>query len=250
MEKETVAIESDYHLVYVRTPFVCLLHWVMVASVVTLAVTGLYIGGPELLAGKGEAWQTFVMAKIRLTHFFAATALCIAMLLRLYHSFSPATRHDIMEVIPTPSNIMPALRLMKFYITGEGEHDYYRYLNPLGGASVFVMICTFLFSIATGFTLYSQQANPIAWSWLLWFPHLMEWAFRGMNNVRLLHHLAMYVLMAQVVLHIYMKVYVDIVYRESDIASIIAGYKVFHKDVIARQADRFSGHTRYHGGKL
>lgn len=247
MEKETVAIESDYHLVYVRTPFVCLLHWVMVVSVLTLAVTGLYIGDPALLAGKGEAWQTFVMAKVRFFHFFAATALCISILLRLYHSFSPTTRHDIMEFLPTPANIAAALRLMKFYVTGEGEHAYYRYLNPLGGVSVFVMACTFLFSIATGFTLYSQQANPIAWSWLFWFPHMMEWAFRGMNNVRLLHHLAMYVLMAQVVIHIYMKVYIDIVYRESDIASIIAGYKVFHKDVIAKHADRFSGRVWYHG---
>lgn len=247
LEKETVAVESDYHLVYVRTPFVCLLHWVIVASITALAVTGLYIGDPALLSGKGEAWQTFVMAKVRLVHFFAATALCIAMLLRFYHSISPTTRHDIMEFIPTPSNVMAALRLMKFYATGVGDHAHYRYLNPLGGVSVFVMVCFFVFEIATGFTLYSQQANPITWSWLLWFPHTMEWAFRGMNNVRLLHHLVMYVLIAQVVIHIYLKVYVDIMYRESDIASIIAGYKVFHKDVVARHADRFSGRTWYHG---
>lgn len=246
-EKETVAVESDYHLVYVRTGFVCLLHWVLVASVVTLAVTGLYIGDPALLAGKGEAWQTFVMAKVRLIHFFAATAFCLSMLLRLYHSFSPTTRHDIMEFLPTPANIGAALKLMKFYVTGEGDHAHYRYLNPLGGVSVFVMVLFFLFEIVTGFTLYSQQANPITWSWLLWFPHMTEWAFRGMNNVRLLHHLVMYVLMAQVVIHIYLKVYVDIMYRESDIASIIAGYKVFHKDVVTRHADRFSGRTWYHG---
>lgn len=246
-EKETVAIESDYHLVYVRTGFACFLHWVMVASVVTLTVTGLYIGDPALLSGKGEAWQTFVMAKVRLVHFFAATALCLSMLLRLYHSFSPTTRHDFMEILPTPSNVASALRLMKFYITGEGDHAHYRYLNPLGGVSVFVMIGTFLFMIATGFTLYSQQANPLFWSGMLWFPHMVEWAFRGMSNVRLLHHLAMYVFMAQVVMHIYMKVYVDIMYRESDIASIIAGYKVFHKDEIALHADRFAGRTWYHG---
>jgi Ni/Fe-hydrogenase 1 B-type cytochrome subunit len=180
------------------------------------------------------------MAKVRFFHFISATLLIVALLLRLYHSFSPGTRKDIHEIIPTPANIKGALRLMYFYLTGKGDHHHYRYINPLGGLSVFTILCVFALEMTTGFTLYSQQANTITWSWMLWFPALTERALGGMNNVRLLHHLGMYCLMTLVVIHVYMKVYVDIVYKEADIASIISGYKVFHKDVIAKHEDRFA----------
>lgn len=241
IEKETVPVESDYHLVYVRTAFVCFLHWVIVAGVVTLCVTGLYIGYPALMKGTGEAYASFVMAKTRLLHFVAAASLIVALMLRLYHSFSPSTRHDIHEILPTPGNIVAAMKLARYYITGGGEHYHYRYMNPIGGVSVFAMACFFAFEMATGFTLYSQQADVLTWGWLLWFPHMMESLFNGMNNIRLLHHLVMYVLIAQVIIHVYMAVYKDIYNKESDIASIVAGYKVFHKDDIARHKDRYAG---------
>jgi Ni/Fe-hydrogenase 1 B-type cytochrome subunit len=238
---EFVSGQSKYQLVQVRTPFVCLLHWVIVGSVVTLAVTGLYIGNPKLLFGSGEAYATFVMAKVRFYHFLAVTGLIVSLLLRLYYSFSPATRSDIWEIIPTPGNIKGAFRLAIFYLTGKGEHYHYRYLNPLGGISVFTMICLFGLMIATGFTLFSQQSNSIIWTHMYWFTNLVERVFGGMNNVRFAHHLVMYCLMSMVVIHVYMKIYADILFKEADIASIIAGYKIFRKDVIALHKDRYEG---------
>jgi Ni/Fe-hydrogenase 1 B-type cytochrome subunit len=240
---ESVLPESEYRLVQVRTPFVCLLHWIIVLSVVTLCLTGLYIGSPSLLTGKGEAYATFAMAKVRFFHFLAANGLIISFLLRLYHSFSPSTRRDIMEIMPTPSNVKAALKLAYFYITGKGEHYHYRYINPLGGLSVFAVVFLSSVLIATGFTLYAQQANAITWWWMAWFPSLIERVFYGMSNVRFVHHLTMYVLLSVVVIHVYMKVYVDIAYKEADIASIISGYKVFHKDAIAKYEARYAGRS-------
>jgi len=229
---ETVSSRSTYHVVQVRTPFVCLFHWVMVLSVVALCLTGLYIGNPRFLAGQGEAYATFVMAKIRFIHFVAAYTLVVSLLLRLYHSFSPTTRHDIMDIIPTPKNVKAALKLMYFFVTGKGEHLHYRQVNPLGGMSVFVTVCLFAVMATTGFTLYSMQANAITWRWMAWFPFLVERIFFGMSNVRLVHHLSMYALLSVVVIHVYMTVYMDIVFKEGEIASIIGGYKVFHEDVV------------------
>ena len=241
IENEIVPVESEYHLIQVRTPFVCFLHWVIVTAMITLCLTGLYIGYPRLLVGTGEASEAFVMAKVRFYHFIAASGLLVSLLLRLYHSFSPTTRHDINEILPTPSNIVAAYRLTHYYITGKGEHYHYRYLNPLGGVSVFFIICFFALATVTGFTLYSEQANQITWGWMLWFPNMVVSLAGGMNNVRLAHHFVMYILITMVVIHIYMKLMVDIYFKEADIASIIAGYKVFHKDVIAKHQDRFAG---------
>ncbi|MBI3793899.1 MAG: Ni/Fe-hydrogenase, b-type cytochrome subunit [Nitrospinae bacterium] len=231
---ESVVVDDEYKLVRVRTPFVCLLHWVIVASVITLCVTGLYVGSPILMFGTGEPYDAFVMAKTRFVHFVTASVLLTALLLRLYHSFSPSTRRDIYEILPTPSNISGALHLMWFYLTGKGRHEHYRYLNPLGGISVFLMICLFALETTTGFALYSQQANHISWGWALWFPSLMGRIFGGMPGVRLLHHLGMYCLLSLVVVHVYMKVYVSIVFKEADIVSIISGHKLFRRDVIAQ----------------
>jgi len=235
-EKEVI---PDYVIVDVRTPFVCFLHWLLVAAMIVLSVTGFYIGYPDLLVGQGEAWQTFMMAKVRFVHFISAAVLIITLMLRLYFSFSPGCRRDILDILPTPKNIWMALKLAWFYITMKGEHAHFRFINPIGGIAIFLMINFFIIEIATGFTLYFQQADVITWGWAITMTDQIEIWMGGMTKVRLYHHLIMWILITMVTIHIYMQIWKDIFFDDAGIVSIIAGYKVFHRDVVDHHVDRY-----------
>ena len=238
--EEIIASDSDYHLVYVRNPFVCFLHWLLVLSIIGLSLTGLYIGQPELFFGQGnEAYDQFIMAKIRFIHFAFASVLVLSLLLRLYFSFKPACRKDIYDILPTWQNIKMAMELAWFFITLKGPHAHFRFINPIGGIAIFSMILLFLVEIATGFTLYFQGANEFTWGWAIAITNKIEILFGGITHVRLIHHLVTWILLAMVTIHIYMQVWKDIFFPEAGIVSIVAGYKVFHKDIIKKHIDRY-----------
>jgi cytochrome b subunit of formate dehydrogenase len=61
----------------------------------------------------------------------------------------------------------------------------------------------------------------------------------GLQMVRLIHHLTMYGLLFFVTIHIYMQVWKAVYYTESDISSIIGGYKIFPKKYIGHFADYY-----------
>ncbi|MBF0275442.1 MAG: Ni/Fe-hydrogenase, b-type cytochrome subunit [Nitrospinae bacterium] len=239
-EEELVSPDSEYHIVYVRNPFTCFLHWLLVFAIIGLSLSGLYIGSPELFFGQGaEAYNNFIMAKMRFIHFAFASILVLSLLLRLYFSFKPACRKDIHDIIPTWNNLKMAVELAVYYVTLKGGHAHFRFINPIGGIAIFLMIILFIGEIVTGFTLYFQGANSFTWGWALVVTDRIEILLGGTPNVRLIHHLITWVLLAMVIIHIYMQIWKDLYFPEAGIASIIAGYKIFHKDIIKKHIDRY-----------
>ncbi len=233
-----------YLLVRVRSIFACLMHWVLVTSVIVLTVTGFYIADPSFYYGQGEAWQAYAMGNVRMWHFIAAWALVAGSLIRLYLAFTTSCNRDIFQFLPTPRNIVAAIKLASFYITGKGKHEHYRFVNPLGGGlGIFSMAALFLFQAITGIALYAGGADAAQWAGLAPFIRdASEWFFGGNQSIRLFHHLAMYGLITVVLIHIYMQIWKAAVFTESDISSIIAGYKMFPY--------RLYGHFRDHYGLI
>ncbi len=224
----TATANNDIYLVVrTRSIFACLLHWILFTSVVVLTLTGLYIGYPSYFYGQGEAWQASTMADIRTYHLYAALALIFSIFTRMYLAFTKSCNRDMKQFLPTPKNIIGALRLAKFFITFKGPHKHYRFVNPLGGIGIFTMSILFLVQIFTGLALYLPGANPDSWWWAIWIQPVAENLLGGLQGVRLIHHIAMYILAAVVIIHVYMQIWKTSMYTESDISSIISGYKIF-----------------------
>jgi len=72
---------GDYHWVYLWEWPIRAMHWVAVFCVVTLVVTGLYIGKPYFMTG-GEASAHFLMGSVRFLHFAAAAFLVATAIIR------------------------------------------------------------------------------------------------------------------------------------------------------------------------
>jgi len=140
VNRESAIGSGDIHLVVrTRSILACILHWILFLSVATLVVTGLYIGDPSLYFGRGEAYQAFVMADMRTYHFYAASSMIVTLSARFYLAFTNSCNRDIKQFLPTPRNILNALKLAKYYLTLTGEHANYRFINPLGGIGVFII---------------------------------------------------------------------------------------------------------------
>ena len=229
-----------YLAVRTKTILACILHWILVLSVISLVITGFYIANPVYYYGMGEAYQAFAMANMRTIHFVAATILISVVVLRIYIAVGPKdsiTIRDYKQFLPTPRNIVNAIKLAWYFLTGNGAHGHYRYINPLGGIGVFGMIVFMFGMIFTGFLLYLPGENPNT----IWYSIAASLTnmLGGQQNVRLLHHLTMYFLMFVVFIHIYMQIWKNTMFAESDISAIIGGYKVFPVSKIGHFSDYY-----------
>lgn len=226
-----------YLLVRTRSILACLIHWVLFGSVVTLVVTGFYIAYPRFYFGQGEAYQAFAMADIRYYHFVAATVMMTSLLIRFYLAFTDSCNKDMKQFFPTPRNIINAVKLAVYFVTGNGEHKHYRFVNPLGGIGIFMMSVSFLFMALTGFLMYLPASNPNTIWYSLSFS--LTASLGGLQQVRLFHHGLMFVIIALVTIHVYMQIWKNVMFTESDISSIIAGYKLFPEKEIGHFDDYY-----------
>jgi len=240
MEKDELGFSEIHLVVRTRSVFACFLHWILFVAVVTLVITGFYISWPNYYFGSGEAYQAFAMANMRYYHFIAATGMIVFILLRGYLAFTPSCNKDIKQFMPTPRNIVGAYRLAMYFLTWRGTHAEYRFVNPLGGIGVFMMVVCMLIQTATGFLMYLPGADVTTWWWAM--GSFFERLLGGQQSIRLIHHVTMYALIFVVIIHVYMQIVKSSMFTEADIASIISGYKIFPISHIGHFADAYGLH--------
>ncbi|MBI5178242.1 MAG: Ni/Fe-hydrogenase, b-type cytochrome subunit [Nitrospinae bacterium] len=219
-------------MIKTKSATVRILHWIIFFSTVDLVITGLYIGDPVLMAGVGEPYQTFVMAKTRLLHFTGAVCLDVAFLIRLYLAFFSTFHRDWKEVIPTPDNVRGAWDTMKYYWTFKGQLKEHRWVDPLDGLTFLALHFILAMQLFTGFALYVSGIELASGMIGLWaatlhaFTDWTGWLFGGLPGVRVVHHLTMWIVVSGAFLHIYMQVWKTIKLKRADISAIISGYKL------------------------
>ncbi|MBI5815018.1 MAG: Ni/Fe-hydrogenase, b-type cytochrome subunit [Nitrospinae bacterium] len=218
------------NLVYVRNFTNRLLHWTMFFSVMVLLPTGYYIGNPTALFGHGEAYNQFIMADIRVYHFFAAMALDISIMLRFYLAFFSMYHRDWFEVLPIPSRIIGAIQIARSYLTFK-KPPFYRHVDPLDGLTFLCLHLFMVLQLVTGFHLYAHALpGNYWWSRLI---HLgTDWVvpvFGSDQAVRNVHHLMLWITIAGIIMHVYIQVIKTIIWRDGHISAIVGGYK--YRDV-------------------
>ncbi len=197
-----------------------IVHWVNVLCIVVLCFTGFAIGTP-FIAPAGNA--PYVMGWIRFIHFVFAYLFTVACLSRLLWAFIGNHHASWKAFFPlfNAEGRKSALKMFKYYTFIGKKISYEVGHNAMAAMIYLVVYLLFAVQIATGFALYSQYSPSGLWHTLA--GPLLQLV--GNQNLRLVHHGVMWLLIGFVINHIYSAWLMDVKERNGTISGIFSGYK-------------------------
>jgi Ni/Fe-hydrogenase 1 B-type cytochrome subunit len=212
---------GDYHWVYLWEWPVRVMHWLAAGSIFVLAVTGLYIGKPYFVTS-GDTSAHFLMGWMRALHFGAAAVLVSTAIVRVYWLFAGNKFERWPALFPVrPRDWVNLFRQVKFYLMIRPEEaPHYLGHNPLQQLSYTGIYAVALIQVVTGFAMYGQF-NPGGFFFRVfgWLGPLLG----GMPVLRLVHHVATWIFVAFIPIHVYLATRADLIERGGSISSIISG---------------------------
>ena len=194
-----------------------LFHWSFALSIVTLAVTGLYIHFPwtnTMVIGA----SSFPVATMRYIHFIAGFVFTAALLTRIYLLLFGNRQERFWDFLPiTPRNIKNLFSTLGYYLYLTDKHDHRLGHNALAGIVYFTTFIVALTQLASGFFLLYPE-SPFWQKWGVYF-------FASQQQGRGIHYLLMWYFIFFVATHIYIVVWNDARSKEGLISSIFTGVK-------------------------
>jgi Ni/Fe-hydrogenase b-type cytochrome subunit len=159
---------------------------------------------------------------MRAIHFGAAAVLVSTAIVRLYWLFAGNKFERWPALFPVrPRDWVNLVRQVKYYLLIQPERaPHYLGHNPLQQLSYTALYGVALLQVVTGFALYGQ-ADPGGF-----FFRALGWVaplFGGMPIVRFVHHVATWVFLSFIPIHVYLAMRADLLERGGAISSIISG---------------------------
>lgn len=214
--------------VYVWQVPVRLTHWITVGAIVALSVTGVYIADPFLLPPSGP-----IMTTTRTIHMLAALALLLSGLLRTIWLLLGNRFARWSALVPTSRNQATELfRQAAFYAFLRKDIPKVIGHNQLAATAYLALIVLLVVETATGLVLYGALGAEPAASMLGWVRELI-----GLQMLRLIHHLAMWAILAIAAFHIYSCILVDHIEKNGLMSSIVSGFKYPTREEILESRD-------------
>ena len=210
--------------IYVWEAPVRITHWISVFCLVTLALTGVYIGNPFITATSADE---YLMGWVRFVHFVAAYIFVVNLAVRIYWSFAGNKYATWKALFPfSPERIITLFRQMSFYALISRKPPSEIGHTPLGGIVYFLILVLCGISAITGFALFSlyNPAGPM-YTFFGWV-----FSLAAIATVRLIHHLIMWFLIYFVIVHIYIVLFLDSVEKNGLLSSIFDGYKFVEEE--------------------
>lgn len=222
--------ESDRpkKLIYVWQKPVRLFHWVTVLCITVLFLTGLYIAWP-ILSTNGEAFNHFLMGRIRQIHFIAAYVWLVVYMLRTLWFFvgNKYSRSGIPKVWSPRWWREFFHEILSYTLIRKNDNPRIGHNALAGVAYTIFPIGIGMAQILTGFAMYSETQPDGTWGRLVgWVIPLLGGSFR----VHMWHHLFAWSFLWFVILHVYIVVFDSIRDRNSLVESMITGYKSAEHD--------------------
>jgi Ni/Fe-hydrogenase 1 B-type cytochrome subunit len=224
------AIERPHERVrlYVWQAPVRITHWVTAACIVTLSLTGGYIADPFLIPPGGN-----VMSTVRLIHIVTALVFLLSGIVRTYwllagnrfarwSAFIPTTRFQATELF----------RQAGFYGFIRREIPKVLGHNQLAATAYLALFALLLVETVTGFALDGLVGAEPGHSLFGWLRELA-----GAQQLRLIHHLAMWAILAIALFHVYSCVLVDHLEKNGLISSIVSGFKFPTREELVESRD-------------
>jgi Ni/Fe-hydrogenase 1 B-type cytochrome subunit len=214
------AVECEVDRVYVWDAVVRVVHWVIAASLFVLAITGIYIGNPFLIA-RGAPDELSVMATVKVVHFYFAITFTLAVALRVLWWFAGTYYSSWRELVPTTARRRrDFIRMFRFYVFLDKSPPLNIGHNPLAGTAYLLVYGLYFLQILTGLALYSVSATGYMEMWQFLLP-----IFGGAQTVRWIHHLVMWFLLGFFAHHIWSVILMARVEGYGFIDSLFSGYK-------------------------
>ena len=205
------------------------MHWIAAGCIVTLVLTGFYIGGPYFMTS-GSASDHFLMGRVRFVHFTAAGVLVATAILRVYWLFMGNKFERWRALFPFHAqdwvNMWRVVRAYMFVKPEEAPH--YMGHNPVQQLAYTGIYFLALLQVLTGFFLYSL-ADPggLFFNAFGWVGSLLG----GAQIVRFVHHVLTWFWLIFLPVHIYLTIRADVLHKESRVSSIISGERYVRADV-------------------
>jgi len=213
---------------YVWQQPVRITHWVTAAAIVVLCLTGLYIADPFLLP---PGWQ--VMTYVRLIHIWSAFARLLSGLIRTWWLLAGNRFARWSAFIPTSrAQASELFRQAGYYAFMRREIPKVLGHNQLAAAAYVVLFVLLLVEAITGFALDGLLGAEPGASLFGWLREVID-----AQSIRVIHHLAMWGIVAIALFHVYSCVLVDNVERNGLLSSMFSGYKFPTRDDVLEARD-------------
>jgi Ni/Fe-hydrogenase 1 B-type cytochrome subunit len=199
-------------------------HWTNVLCIITLTLTGLYIGSPRTL---GLTASSYVMGWVRLVHFIAGYLFAVSVAMRVYWSLAGNRYASWRGFFPflTAAGRRQMVEVFRYYTFLSPKVPETEGHNPLAASAYVAVFFCYLTMLATGFALYAQHA-PGGILHRLMTPLYLLFSTPG---IRLTHHLVMWLILGFVINHIYSAWLMDLKERCGEMSSIFSGAKFIHR---------------------
>jgi Ni/Fe-hydrogenase 1 B-type cytochrome subunit len=198
-------------------------HWVRVAAIVVLVVTGFYIHSPptRFPGYETDHWPE-LMSWMRFAHFVAAYVFTGALVVRVYRAFNSTFDADWRDFVSWQT-IRDVPEITLYFLFLRKTHKKYRRYDPLQALAYLFMAVVAVVQILTGFALYHGSVFGLsAPDSFRWVQHLLG----GDSNTRLVHYLGMWIFVVFAIVHVYMAAVVALTQRDHSFRSIFTGYKL------------------------
>lgn len=203
-------------------------HWVIVACIVILSITGVYIADPFLVPAGGN-----VMTTVRLIHIATAIVFLVAGMVRTIWLLAGNRFARWSAFIPTSKNQATELfRQAGFYAFLRRDLPKVLGHNQLAATAYVALFGFLLIETVTGFTLDGIGGAQPAGMLFGWLSDLL-----GPQLIRLIHHLCMWAILAIAVFHIYSCILVDHLEKNGLMSSIFSGYKFPTREEVIESRD-------------
>jgi Ni/Fe-hydrogenase 1 B-type cytochrome subunit len=241
--------KSGYKQVKRMTAFMRLNHWVVAICMVAAVITGLYIGHPYYQSFIADpAVGKYVMAWNRWIHFMVAIIFDVSSIVVAYLYFFSRFEKPYKKLIPSGNNIKEfAAVLINLLTLNRVKKFNSSHADSFNAVFFFIFHILLLWMLLSGLQLYVHGLESGLSSIGNWWPAMLhlatDWTVpasswmigstaTGSNimDVRIVHHMSMWFIIAWVVFHIYYQVWRTIFWKEGDIAIVVGGSKFVKKN--------------------
>ncbi|MBW6511152.1 MAG: Ni/Fe-hydrogenase, b-type cytochrome subunit [Desulfuromonadaceae bacterium] len=199
-------------------------HWVNVVALVVLSVTGLYIGNPFISV---SSTTPYVMGWMRFIHYVFAYLFLASFLARMVWMFCGNRYASWREYFPwvTAKGRKRIVGTFAWYTFLRKTPPYEVGHNALAVMAYAGVFALFLVQCITGFAIYGQF-EPGSF----WFNLSQPLLAVGNQQLRLTHHIIMWLLIGFGIHHVYSAALMDVKEKNGCLSSIFGGYKFVDPD--------------------
>lgn len=241
--------KPGYKQVKRMTPAMRIIHWVNVVSMIVAIATGLYIAAPYYQTFMAEdAVDKYVMAWNRWGHFIVAIIFDVTSIIVAYLFFFSRFEKPWKKVIPTGQNIKEfAAVVVNLFTLNRTKNFDSSHSDSFNSVYFLIFHLLLLWMLFTGLQMYVHvfpHGHSSIGEWWPWMLHLVtDWTLpvsswmvgstatgNNIMDVRISHHITMWLIITWVVFHIYYQVWRTIFWKEGDIAIVVGGSKFVKED--------------------